>query len=323
VANGATLQIQGGIAVGAEALNLTGSGLSNAGALRSLSGTNSYLGAIILSGATTIASDAGTLTLGGGISGAQNLTLAGAGNTTISGGIATSTGSLTKNGTGTTTLSAATTYSGATIINSGTLVAAASNALGNTSQIVANEGGSLLVTANGSVNDAVAVTLSGGSLAFSGTLNETFGALTLSANSTLDFGTESVVAIFSSLVTNGFTLSVYNWTGTTLANGGTGNNTDQFYVNSAVGNSDLSRISFYSDLMQNSFMGNGFQIMSGDFAKQIIPVPEPETNAAVMLLILGFGIYQLRLARQGQGLLHRITILHSGKKIASSREFNT
>jgi autotransporter-associated beta strand protein len=286
VANGAALQIQGDIAVGAEALNLTGSGFSNAGALRNLSGTNSLGGAITLSGATTIGADSGTLTLSGGISGTQNLTLVGAGNTTLSGAISTSTGTLTKNGSGTATLSAANTYSGSTTINSGTLVAAAANALGGTSQIVVNTGGSFLVTTDDSVNNSAGVTLAGGSLAFSGNRNETFGALTLSANSTLDFGTESVVAIFSSLAMNGYSLSVYNWTGTTLWNGGTGNNTDQFYVNSTMGDSDLARISFYSTSFQNSFLGDGYQIMSGGFANQIIPVPEPETYATAALLLL-------------------------------------
>ena len=63
------------------------------------------------------------------------------------------------------------------------------------------------------------------------------------------------------------------WTGTTLWNGGTGNNSDKFYVNATVSASDLFRISFYSDSLQNSFVGNGYQIMNGSFANQIIPVP--------------------------------------------------
>ena len=129
-------------------------------------------------GATTI--NAGTLILSSGISGAQNLTLTGAGDTTISGAIAISSGSLIKNGSATATLSAANTYSG-------TLVAAAANALGSTSQIVVTTGGSLLVTADDSVNNSAKVTLAGGSLAFSGNRSETFGALTLSANSTLEW----------------------------------------------------------------------------------------------------------------------------------------
>ena len=75
---------------------------------------------------------------------------------------------------------------------------------------------------------------------------------------------------------------------TPLWNGGTGNNTDQFYINSTVGDPDLARISFYSTSFHNSFLGDGYQIMGGGFANQIIPVPEPETYAtAVLLLLIG------------------------------------
>jgi hypothetical protein len=77
------------------------------------------------------------------------------------------------------------TYTGATTINSGTLKAEAANALANTSQVVLNNGGSFLVTAENAVNDDAAINLNGGRMAMSGNFNETVGALTLSANSTL------------------------------------------------------------------------------------------------------------------------------------------
>ena len=70
VTSGAALQIQGGIAVGAEALTLNGTGISSDGALRNISGDNSWSGDITLGSATRINSDAGTLTLSGGVSGA-------------------------------------------------------------------------------------------------------------------------------------------------------------------------------------------------------------------------------------------------------------
>src|SRR6202022_775186 len=65
VSSGAALQIQGGIAVGAEALTLNGSGISSDGALRNISGNNSWSGSLTLASASTIGSDAGTLTLSG------------------------------------------------------------------------------------------------------------------------------------------------------------------------------------------------------------------------------------------------------------------
>ena len=77
------------------------------------------------------------------------------------------------------------------------------------------------------------------------------------------------------------------WTGTTLWNGGTGNNTDKFYVNATVSAWDLSRISFFSDSLQNSFVGNGYQIMSGSCANQINPILKPVAYATAIILLIG------------------------------------
>ena len=299
VANGAALQIQGDIVVGAEALNLAGSGFSNAGALRNLSGTNSLAGAITLAGATTIGSDAGALTLSGGISGTQNLTLTGAGNTTISGAIATSTGTLTKNGSGTATLSAANTYSGSTTINAGTLNAAAANAAGSTSNIIINNGGSFLVTADDAIGTNTGIELNGGTLAFGAAgYDGNVGALTLSANSTIDLGTSStgVFIRFHSINWSNANalLAIYNWTGNTQSQGGDGNNTDQVYfTNSTLSDSELQRISFYSDT-GSSFVGNAFQITSGTYNREIIAVPEPQAYFTAAALLLSLGFFQLR-----------------------------
>ena len=167
-------------------------------------------GAITVNNATFDVETGDTLTLSGGVGG---------------------TGGVTKNGTGTLVLSGSNTYSGVTVVNSGTLNANHANALGNTANITVN-GGSLLVSADDAINGKdikLASTASGNgtaaSLVFSGTYNGTAGTLTLNQDSIIDLGTGSVVVHFADLFMSTYTLSIYNWTGTTLWNGGDGNNT--------------------------------------------------------------------------------------------------
>lgn len=137
VNNGAALQIQNNIAVGNEGLTLNGSGISNDGALRNISGNNSWSGDLTLGSASMIASDSGTLTLSGAIdNGGFLLTVTGAGGVTTS-GVISGTGGLTKTGSGTLTLSggASNTYTGVTTVNDGTLqldMAAGKNAFNGT-----------------------------------------------------------------------------------------------------------------------------------------------------------------------------------------------
>jgi hypothetical protein len=47
-------------------------------------------------------------------------------------------------------------------------------------------------------------------------------------------------------------------------------------------------------LDNSSFVGTGFQILGGSFNQQIIPVPEPETYATAVLLLLGIGWWYCR-----------------------------
>ncbi|WP_422002082.1 autotransporter outer membrane beta-barrel domain-containing protein [Reyranella sp.] len=158
VLGGATLQLQGGIAVGLETLTLAGSGASNGGALRSASGDNSFAGAIALSSAARINSDAGTLTLSGNIAGAgQALTIGGAGNTVISGIIGTATGTLTKDGTGVLTLTGSNTYSGTTTISAGTLQIGAGGTTGSLGTGAVTNNGTLQVNRSDTVTLANAI----------------------------------------------------------------------------------------------------------------------------------------------------------------------
>jgi autotransporter-associated beta strand protein len=163
-ATGAALEISGSITTQAEALALNGTGVSNGGALRSTSGTNTYAGNITLGAASRINADAGSLTLdvasGNAITSTNlDLTLGGAGNITVADAIALGTGGLTKDGAGTATLSAANTYTGKTIVNAGKLSISNENNLGtNPGSAAADQltlnGGTLLTTANFTIDDA-------------------------------------------------------------------------------------------------------------------------------------------------------------------------
>jgi autotransporter-associated beta strand protein len=194
VASGAALQLQGGIAVGAKALSLNGTGISNDGALRNISGSNSYGGAITLAGASRINSDAGTLTLGGGIAGGGSaLTIGGAGNVLVSSAIGGTSTTLTKDGAGTLNLTGNNNYTGATVVNGGTLkVNNASGSGISGGSVTVNNGGTL----GGTGTITVGVTVNNGGQIAPGNSVGTFnvGTLTLASGSILDFEFNSTPA---------------------------------------------------------------------------------------------------------------------------------
>ena len=130
------LELSGGIAIGAETLTLTGQGINLDGALRNVSGDNSYGGVITLTAETRINSDSGTLSLtpasGNAIAGNFKLNFGGVGNVTVSAPITIGGSTLNKDGSGTLTLAAANTYSGATTVSAGTLKLGATGDATNT-----------------------------------------------------------------------------------------------------------------------------------------------------------------------------------------------
>lgn len=177
VASGAALQLQNNIAVGTEALGLSGTGIANTGALRNVSGNNSWAGSIALNAGSRVNSDAGTLTLNGAVTGSnQNLTVGGAGNTTINGAIGTGTGTLTADGSGTVTLAGNNTYSGATAVSSGVVNIRHNQALGSTVSGTSVSSGAALQLQNDISVGSESLSLSGTGVGNTGALRNVSGA---------------------------------------------------------------------------------------------------------------------------------------------------
>jgi autotransporter-associated beta strand protein len=249
-----------------------------------------------LSGAGVVdngAATASVLTLGG-----NNQTSSFSGTIQNSG---SSTLGITKTGTGVQTLASTNTYTGPTKVgaNGGTLEI--SGSINGTSSVQVDPGGTLLLSGGSERVNDVGVTLAGATLAFANTLGdvtESLGILTLNGNSTLDFGTAPLTIgntfDFDGFARNGFTLSVYNWSGTSYsfpAEDDHGNPQDRLLIGGAVSASDAAGINFYSD-NGTTFLGNGAQIGFGAFANEIVPVPEPSSaallGAAGLFGLIGF-----------------------------------
>jgi autotransporter-associated beta strand protein len=299
---------------------ITGTGtLTQAGA-----GTTTLTAANTYSGGTTIS--AGSLQLGnGGTTGSLSVTgaIVDNGNLTInrsnavvqgtafSSAAITGTGSLTQAGSGTTTLNAANSYSGATTITGGTLEVATGGSLTGTTAISIT-GGTLLLSTDVAINNTSAnVSLgTGGTLALSsglGSISETLGTLTLSDNSTLDFGDTGTgnTLNFTNVILNGFTLTVAHWSGSyppgaTDDTGTPPDNQDRLLFSGlSLQSGDLDRISFTND--DGAFIGTGQQISFGG-SSEIVPiaaVPEPTTILGGLALL---GLVGYRERRRIKGL---------------------
>jgi fibronectin-binding autotransporter adhesin len=127
VSSGASLYLEGGITTTAEPLTLSGTGSNSTGALRNVSGNNTYSGLLTLGADTSIFSDSGSLSLShtGTITGNYNLSLGATGSTprnTIASSLGVVGRGLNVN-SGTWVLTGASTYTGVTnIFSGGTLI---------------------------------------------------------------------------------------------------------------------------------------------------------------------------------------------------------
>ncbi|NCX49937.1 MAG: hypothetical protein EBW81_10715, partial [Gammaproteobacteria bacterium] len=153
VASGAALHLSNNITV-AEAITISGTGISTNGAIRNVSDSNTLSGLITLAADSEIQIDSGsTLAMnvasGSAITGTYNLTIESVGTSSIADPIATSTGNLTKTGAGTLTLSAANTFTGNTVISTGTLTV--TGTLADTSDVSVASGANYDVDASDTI----------------------------------------------------------------------------------------------------------------------------------------------------------------------------
>ena len=265
--------------------------LSNGGILRNISGsnlavsgTNSTTGGrmnIALAGNGTVEADSGrTVTFG------ENTRLSGAGN-------------LTKTGAGTLILSSgiASTNTGALNVSNGVVNLAGSGvaAAGAVSSVAVATNATLLVSQSNQVNDAATVSLSGGTISRGSGVSETFGALTLTSGSTLDFGTGSTGELRFGVYTPTLLLTVQNF--------GEGN--------ALRFGSDISSSLPSGGALANSYFSfdNAFSYDSSSFT--ITAIPEPSTYlAAAGLIGLMLWPARRRLLRDAKSIL----ALRSGRR---------
>lgn len=178
VESGATLLLyNGSLQIDEGTIKLSGSGLSNAGALQNNGDFNTLTGNVVLQADTRINSLYGdlTLTTAGSVTGAHNLTVGGAAHTRIDSIIGTAGGGLTKDGEGTLTLTNSNTYTGVTKVVAGVLNARSNTALGTTAGGVEVTSGAALQLQGGISIGNEALTIGGSGIADDGALRNVSG----------------------------------------------------------------------------------------------------------------------------------------------------
>ncbi|MCE9588775.1 MAG: autotransporter-associated beta strand repeat-containing protein [Verrucomicrobia bacterium] len=202
-------------------------------------------------------------------------------------------GNLIQAGVGTTTLSGANTYSGTTTISGGTLSLGTTGNLSGTTGVSVSTGSTLLLGSANQINTAANLALVGGTLSMGGNgltraSEQTFGTLTLTANSVIDFAnlTGNSSLTFSSIVgLSANSLSIWNWSSAE------GSATRLNYASEGLSAGDLANISFYSG-SGTGLMGKG-SFYGSEITPEIVPVPEPSV-VMTGLLLLGALAYGFR-----------------------------
>ncbi len=271
--------------------NLTTTGIGEINLNKSGAGTVVLSGANVYTGGTQIFG--GTLQVGsGGSTGAlgsgnitNNATLAFNRTGTLNvASVISGSGVVTKSGAGTVTFSGASanTYTNLTTVSGGTLElnkTVGVNAISGA--VTVGTGAKLLISASNQVDSGAGdtVTLSGGTIQRGAGVSETFGNLTLTAGSFLDFGgtAEDATFKFGDLTLGSFTLGVSNFL--------LGNKLQYNAASQAAGQALADTFSFTSSAAR------GFSYDTGVFT--ITAIPEPSTVLAALGLV-GLMLWPLR-----------------------------
>lgn len=221
-----------------------------------------------------------------------------AGNFSYGTGIANSR-ELWKLGANTLTLTAGSGRSGATVVTGGTLElnATSGQAAGGTAGISVLSGANLLISKSEQVNNSAAITLSGGTITRGSGVDETMGNLSLTAASTLNYGTGTAGTLtfgtYTPSALNKLTLNNFGLYNTLQF---VGSDLSSFIVGSFTGTS------FSNDYFNINGMSAGFTSSwdSGSSTFTITSVPEPSTVLAAIGLtgLLGWPVLRRRLRRK-------------------------
>ncbi|GEM_PF-1682085 len=315
---GGTNIVNGGSTEGLLHLLSGGIGLQMTGATLTLNSDNSNPGRLWLEGDVSTAASSTTSTIANGLSNTKTGVVdlgAGSRTFTVADGAATTdllvtakitNGSLVKAGAGNMQLSGPNTYTGSTTINGGTLTADVGT-LVSSSGVTVNSGGTLLLNGNGRHLGANApVVLNGGTFNTGGfsepgagagsAAANAIGALTLTLNSTIDFGAGSTSILeFAGLgahtAITGADLAVINWD-RTIGPNPVGSGDGLYFIGTStdfVTKFDQSDVSFNGITGYAVFDYVGYYEVVG-----LTAVPEPSTWVAGSLALLALAYSQRR-----------------------------
>ncbi|MHA8077310.1 beta strand repeat-containing protein [Aquirufa sp. TARAVU-A1A] len=224
VANGAELDVQGNLSVGNEALTISGTGISSAGALRLVSGDVTWAGPLTASAASPrMVVATGTWNHTGDVTLNQTLTTAVQGTSLKFAGILSGAGGITKSDVGFLELSGANSYSGAVSVSAGNLIIKHATALGTNAAGTAISSSASFTLDGGLSVVGETLNLSGAISTGNGAMRIINGPSTWSGNITLGgslvyINAESGLEISGNILNNITSLTLGRTTGTGAVN---------------------------------------------------------------------------------------------------------